>query len=83
VVEYAGPVEGWGSVLILRLAGGYHLVLGGLDVSLVSRGQSVAAGRPVGRMANAAVLGIGSLPPDLIMEVRRNGDPVDPARLMQ
>jgi septal ring factor EnvC (AmiA/AmiB activator) len=28
-VEYVGPVKGWGVILILRLTGGYHLVLAG------------------------------------------------------
>jgi murein hydrolase activator len=83
VVEYAGPLEGWGSVLILRLGGDYHLVLGGLEQVLVARGQSVAASQPLGRMANAKNLGVGSAAPDLHMELRRKGDPVDPARFMQ
>jgi septal ring factor EnvC (AmiA/AmiB activator) len=30
-VQYAGPLKGWGVIVILRLSGGYHLVLAGLD----------------------------------------------------
>ena len=48
--QYVGPVKGWGVILILRLAGGYHLVLAGLDRTSVSVGQSVAAGQAVGLM---------------------------------
>ena len=49
-VQYVGPVKGWGVILILRLAGGYHLVLAGLDRTSVTVGQSVAAGEAVGFM---------------------------------
>src|SRR3569623_1348452 len=49
-VQYVGPVKGWGVILILRLAGGYHLVLAGLDKTSVAVGQSVAAGQAVGWM---------------------------------
>ena len=31
VVEYAGPLKGWNVVAILRLGGGYHVVLAGLE----------------------------------------------------
>jgi septal ring factor EnvC (AmiA/AmiB activator) len=71
VVEFAGPVTGWGVILILRIGGDYHLVLGGLTEATVGPGQSVAAGAPVGRM--------GKTGQDLYMELRLNGAPVDPA----
>lgn len=73
VVQYVGPVKGWGLILILRLAGGYHLVLAGLDRATVSVGQSVASGAPVGWMAEGK-------PAELYLEVRRREDPVDPGR---
>lgn len=83
IVEHAGPVAGWGEVVILRLASGHHLVLTGLSATLSRPGQSVAAGQTVGRMANTTPSGVGSAPSELHMEVRRNGDPVDPARFMR
>jgi len=83
VVEYSGPVPGWGAVLIVRASGGYHLVLGGLETTLVTLGQSVAPGQPVGRMANPGGFGVASRPSDLHLEVRKDGEPVDPARFMQ
>jgi septal ring factor EnvC (AmiA/AmiB activator) len=76
-VEFVGPVKGWGVILILRLNGGYHLVLGGLDRTNVGVGQSVAAGAPVGWMPNGK-----SSPSELYLEVRERGEPVDPARWM-
>jgi septal ring factor EnvC (AmiA/AmiB activator) len=76
-VDYVGPVQGWGLVLILRVRGAYHLVLGGLDQVSVQAGQSVAAGGVVGRLPNGA-----KSDPHLYMEVRENGAPADPARWM-
>ncbi len=74
-VVFAGPVKGWGLVLILRVNGAYHLVLAGLEQVSASLGQSVAAGAPVGRMPDR-----GKSTPDLYIEVRQNGVPVDPGR---
>ncbi len=76
-VDFVGPVQGWGLVLILRVRGAYHLVLGGLDQVSVGVGQSVAPGGAVGRLPNGA-----TSDPQLYMEVRENGAPVDPARWM-
>ena len=75
VVEFAGPVTGWGVVVILRGPANHHLVLGGLTEATVAPGQSVASGAPVGRMADG-----GRSEPELYLEVRRGGAPVDPAR---
>lgn len=77
VVDYVGPVQGWGLVLILRVRGAYHLVLGGLDQVSVAVGQSVAAGGAVGRLPRGA-----KSDPLLYIEVRENGAPADPARWM-
>lgn len=74
VVEFAGPVTGWGVILILRTTGAYHLVLAGLGEVTVSPGQSVAAGTPVGRMSDG-----GRSEPELYLELRRSGTPIDPA----
>ena len=78
LVQYVGPVKGWGVILILRLAGGYHLVLAGLDRASIGVGQSVAAGSPVGWMADGR-----QSPSELYLEVRERGTPVDPGRWMK
>jgi septal ring factor EnvC (AmiA/AmiB activator) len=75
LVQYAGPVKGWGVILILRLTGGYHLVLAGLAQSSVAVGQSVAPGQPVGWMPDGRQSGS-----ELYLEVRDQGAPVNPAR---
>jgi septal ring factor EnvC (AmiA/AmiB activator) len=77
-VQYVGPIKGWGVILILRLAGGYHLVLAGLDRTSVEVGQSVAAGAPVGWMPDSR-----QSYAELYLEVREHGVPVDPARWMK
>jgi septal ring factor EnvC (AmiA/AmiB activator) len=83
VVQYVGPVKGWGVILILRLAGGYHLVLAGLDRTSVSAGQSVAAGQAVGSMPDERQ-GRGRSPsPELYLEVREQGVPVNPGRWLK
>ena len=78
VVEYAGPLKAWNVVLILRLGGGYHLVLAGLDAATVGPGQMVGAGQPIGRMG-----GGDSGPSELYFEIRKNGAPVDPAHWLK
>jgi len=74
-VEFVAPVTGWGVVVIIQAPGGYHIVLGGLAEASVAAGQSVASGAPVGKVSDG-----GSSPPELYLELRRNGSPVDPTR---
>ncbi len=77
VVAYAGPLNGWGNVVILRAGGGCHMVLSGLGKLSVAVGQSVAADFPVGAMPID-----GQSPPELYLEVRMAGGPIDPAKLI-
>jgi septal ring factor EnvC (AmiA/AmiB activator) len=73
-VEFAGPVTGWGVILILRTGGAYHLVIGGLSEATVAPGQTVAAGAPVGKASDSGRSG-----GELYFELRRSGAPIDPA----
>ena len=75
LVQYVGPVKGWDVIVILRLAGGYHLVLAGLERTSVEVGQSVIAGQSVGAVTNGR-----SATSELYLEVRAQGSPVDPAQ---
>jgi murein hydrolase activator len=92
-VLYAGPFRSYGQLLILDAGDGYHMVLAGMDRIDVGAGQSVLAGEPVGgmgsaetgtaaaeaRVAGAApVIGQGE-DPQLYIEFRKDGQPVDPA----
>ncbi|HZK99190.1 MAG TPA: peptidoglycan DD-metalloendopeptidase family protein [Caulobacteraceae bacterium] len=77
LVDYAGPLDGWGEVIILRGAGGYHMVLSGMGKVEVAAGQAVLAAETVGHMASG-----GGSAPELYFEVRVGEAPTDPARLM-
>jgi len=77
VVAYAGPLAGWGQVVILRGAGGRHMVLSGLGRPTVSAGQSVAANFRLGSMPTD-----GHAAPELYFEVRVADRPIDPATLL-
>jgi septal ring factor EnvC (AmiA/AmiB activator) len=74
-VAYAGEFRSYGQVLILNLDGGYAVVLTGLEAVRVRVGEAVRAGQPVGEMSAAATPA-----PELYVEVRRGGQPVDPGR---
>jgi septal ring factor EnvC (AmiA/AmiB activator) len=76
-VDYAGPLKGWGLVAILRLSKQHRVVLAGLDSVSVGPGRMVAAGEPLGRMAEPAP---GKPEPELYLELRRGAAPVDPGR---
>ena len=71
-VVFAGTYQKFGQVLILEIAGGYHLTLAGLGRIDVHIGDFVLAGEPVGVLPEGRVA-------RLYMELRRNGQAVDPA----
>lgn len=83
-ILYAGPFRSYGQLLILNAGDGYHIVLAGMGRISVSPGQSVLAGEPVGlmgetRVASAVAFGEASIGPELYVEFRKEGKPVDPA----
>lgn len=77
-VEYAGLFRSYGQILILDVGDSYLVVLAGLGAIYVETGQLVLAGEPVGRMADQK-----SPPPELYLEVRYNGQPIDPEGWIQ
>lgn len=81
-VDYAGPLKGWGQVVILRIGGGYRLVLAGLESVDVGVGRTVASGEPIGRM-RLSPAGQETASPELYLEVRNRTNPVDPARWLR
>jgi murein hydrolase activator len=70
-VDYAGPFRSYGSLLILNVGGGYHLVIAGMGSTYAQAGVEVLAGEPLGEMP-------GGDAPELYVEVRRDGQPIDP-----
>ncbi|MEQ8654181.1 MAG: peptidoglycan DD-metalloendopeptidase family protein [Kiloniellales bacterium] len=72
VVVYAGPFRSYGLVLILEHSGGYHSVLAELGMIDALLGQRVVAGEPVGALKGSEEN------PEMYVELRRNGGPIDP-----
>lgn len=72
-VEFAGPFSTYGGLLILNVGEGYYMVLSGMAVTYASAGQSVLAGEPVGAMPDT-----GQTAPELYLELRRDGNAMDP-----
>jgi septal ring factor EnvC (AmiA/AmiB activator) len=70
---YAAPFRSYGLLLIVDCGGGYHFVLAGMDRLDTAAGQRLLAGEPVGVLA-----GTGGSGATLYVELRRNGQPVDP-----
>lgn len=82
-VEFAGPFRSFGQVVILNVGDGNHLVLAGLGTVFVEAGQEVLAGEPMGETGEVPVAPSNDTTPTtpsarLYMEVRLNGEPVDP-----
>ncbi len=74
-VAYSGPFRSYGIVLILDLDNDYAVVLTGMDTVLPAVGQRVRAGQQIAAMAPDS-----SAAPELYVEVRQAGQPIDPGR---
>lgn len=72
IVAYAGKFRGYGLLLIIEHTEGYHSLLAGMSRIDVEQGQQVIAGEPVG------VIDEGNGEPVLYVELRRNGQPINP-----
>ncbi len=80
-ILYAGPFRSFGQLLILDAGDGYHVVLAGLGRITVAQGQTVLSGEPVGTMGESRSAGAGaaaSKSPELYVEFRKSGKPLDP-----
>ena len=77
-VEYAGPLESYGQVVIIGVGNNYHVVLTGIGRLYVDKGQTVARNEPVGRMPN-----LSDKKTILYLELRKGEDPVNPANIIQ
>lgn len=71
-VAYAGPFRGYGLLLIIEHGEGYHTLLAGMAKIDATVGQRLLSGEPVG------VMGQDDEKPSLYLELRRNGQPVNP-----
>ncbi|VXB91825.1 murein hydrolase activator EnvC [Brevundimonas sp. G8] len=73
-VAYAGPLTGWGNVVVLDLGPGWRAVIAGLD--------SVDVGSDV-RVSDGQTLGRSGPDGDIYFELRRDERPIDPGPWLQ
>ena len=69
-IAFAGPYRGFGDIVIIEHANGWTTLLTGLETLDASVGQDVTAGSPLGLA--------GSDSPQITVELRRDGEPVNP-----
>lgn len=69
-VAFAGPYRGFGRIVIIEHTGGWTSLVTGLDRIEAQVGDEVIAGGPLGVA--------GRDDPAITIELRRNGDPVNP-----
>jgi len=68
-VAFAGPLSGWGQVVILDLGPGWRAVISGLDEVSVEPGARVTDGQSLGRTGEDD---------EAAFELRRDERPIDP-----
>lgn len=73
-IAFAGPFREYGNIVIVEHRNGLTTLLAGLDKLNIKVGQKVAAGGPVGQM--------GTNRRELTLEIRDNGQPVNPLPLV-
>lgn len=69
-IAFAGPYRGFGGIVIIEHGDGWTSLVTGLGAPSVAVGQQVGAGGPLGTAAGRR--------PAVTLELRRNGEPVDP-----
>ncbi len=74
-VVFAAPFRSYGPLVIVDCGADFHAVLAGLGRLDVSPGRAIRRGEPVGVMEQSD----RGAPPTLSLELRRGGEPVDPA----
>ncbi|WP_375261724.1 murein hydrolase activator EnvC family protein [Palleronia sp.] len=87
-IRYRGPLLDYRNVMILEPEAGYLVVFAGLAEVYGAAGEVLPAGAPVGIMGGSDGAGMAGFRPEegavstqrLYVEVRRNGEPEDPAK---
>jgi septal ring factor EnvC (AmiA/AmiB activator) len=72
-VIHVGHFAGLGLILIIEHGDGYHTLMGGFGGLDVGLDQRLLTGEPIGVMGPG-----GGEPTELYLELRHNGDPIDP-----
>lgn len=77
-VEFVGPVESYGQVVILNIGNNYRAVITGIGRVYVDKGQTVALHEPLGRLPNLSDKKV-----QLYLELRHGDDVVNPTGTVQ
>ncbi|MDI7775737.1 peptidoglycan DD-metalloendopeptidase family protein [Asticcacaulis sp. EMRT-3] len=77
-VEFVGPVNSYGQVIIINIGHNYRVVITGVGRTYVEKGQTVALHEPLGRLPN---LSDKKVP--LYLELRKGDDVVNPTGVIQ
>ena len=77
-VIFADPFGGYGKFVVIRHANEMTSHYGHCDSILVNPGDSVRAGQIIGKVGNSG----SSTGPHLHLEIRRNGVPQDPEKIL-
>lgn len=75
-VRYTGTFQNYGKIILIEHKNGYHTLVAGLDKIATVVGSHVVAGEPLGTLPSNDA-------PTAYFEIRKNGEPVDPANHMQ
>lgn len=92
-ISYAGPVKSFGLVTVIDIGEGHQIVLAGLASNDREKGDSVLRGEPIGHLGGPVtegdefLLDQSAVPADartsLYFQMRRDGDPIDPASWLE
>jgi len=78
-VEFAGPFKNYDQVVILNVGDGYFILLTGLGQVFTEAGDNVRLGEPVGILPAAKASNSVLSNPNLYIELRKDGKPLNPA----
>jgi septal ring factor EnvC (AmiA/AmiB activator) len=73
-VAFAGPYRGYGQIVIIEHAGGWTSLVTGLSRLDARVGDTLVTGAPLG------IAGVGA--PIVTLELRRDGEPVNPLQFV-
>ncbi|MDX9689376.1 MAG: hypothetical protein EOM37_04420 [Proteobacteria bacterium] len=76
-VVFVGPFRGYGKIVILQHAGGYHTFLSGFSRIDAEMAQQVGAGEPLGVLAEPSE----GVKPEIYFEWRKGTTPINPQKL--
>jgi lipoprotein NlpD len=78
LARHSNSKKGYGNVVILRHDLGYSTIYGHLNVIMVKEGEAVRQGQPIGGIGSTGK----STGPHLHFEIRHDGRPFDPLRVL-